>query len=101
MRTILNDLEPCKFHYVIFDGKPGQTDLTYNIILASNYLYIPIEVSGADFLGLLGLNSFLASVIDTVKEHESEIGNWLDKLILIPYFYKASFKDSQRDLQAL
>ena len=100
-RRIVDMISKADFDYIIFDGKPGQTDFTYNIVLASNYIFIPVDVSGSDFLGLTGVSVFLKSIINTVREYENVIGNWLDRVNLIPFFYRTSFPDSQRDFNAL
>lgn len=101
LRKLLEEIEPQGFDYVIFDGKPGQNDLVYNIIMASNYLYIPIDVSGTDFFGLAGLGVFINAINATYRDFENDIGHWFDKLCLIPNFYRKSIIDSQRDYQAL
>lgn len=101
LRSALNCFTEEGFDYVIFDGKPGQNDLVYNIIMASNYIYIPVDVSGSDFFGLAGLGSFINAISATCKDFEQDLGHWFDRLCLIPYFYRKSQRDSQQDYEAL
>lgn len=101
LRRIVQELESEGFDYIIFDGKPGQNDLVYNIIMAANYLYIPVDVSGSDFFGLAGLGSFIEAIQSTCEDFADDVGHWFDRILLIPYFFKSGQRDSQQDCEAL
>ena len=101
LRNALQLFDAEGFDYVIFDGKPSQNDLVYNIIMASNYIYIPVDVSGSDFFGLAGLGTFINAISATCQDFEKDIGHWYDRLCLIPYFYRKGSPDSRQDYEAL
>jgi chromosome partitioning protein len=101
LRTLCDNVQDEGYDFVIFDGKPGQNDLVYNIIMASQYLYLPVNVSGADFLALAGLGTFLQAIHATCQDFDQDLGHWYEQIRIIPYFYKPREPDSQRDFSAL
>lgn len=101
LRTVCENVLGDSYDFVIFDGKPGQNDLVYNIILASQYLYLPVNVSGSDFLALAGLGTFLQAINATCKDFDQDLGHWYEQIRIIPYFYKPREPDSKRDFDAL
>ena len=69
--------------------------------MASNYIYIPVDVSGSDFLGLAGLGTFIAAIQSTCRDFQDDIGHWFERICIIPYFYRRGLRDSQRDYETL
>lgn len=100
LRAICDAVHGEGYDFVIFDGKPGQNEMVYNIIMASQYLYLPVNVGG-DFYALAGLGTFLQAIHDTCQDFDADLGHWYEQIRIIPYFYKPREPDSQRDFTAL
>lgn len=100
LRSICEAVQGDGYDFVIFDGKPGQNEMVYNIIMASQLLYLPVNIGG-DFYALAGLGTFLKAIHDTCQDYDADLGHWYEQIRLIPYFYKPREPDSQRDFTAL